>query len=277
MPPDARDPLVRAFGAVLRGHREAAKLSRPQLAESLGCSAQWIEKIETGRKPPSEATADDLDTYFKTTARTFHTMWLEIKEAAAQGRIPLWFRRWVDVEKQAHTLKNWEPLIFPGLLQTREYASDVIRRQPGITVEQVEERLAARLDRQTILARENPVVLFSIIDEGVLHRPLGTPEVMRGQLAHVLEMSSRSNITIQVVPLEAGASCGFDGAFWIANLDREADTVYLESNREGRITDHPADIAEMSNRYAAISADAFSKRQSLEVIAKAMEDRWSTN
>jgi transcriptional regulator with XRE-family HTH domain len=82
-----RDPLIRAFGAVLRGHREAAKLSRPALAKALGCTPQWIEKLETGQRAPSEATSEDLDTYFKT-PETFHRMWIEIRRAGKYTELP---------------------------------------------------------------------------------------------------------------------------------------------------------------------------------------------
>lgn len=272
----AREPLVRAFGLMLRGHREAGGLSRPQLADALGCSAQWIEKLETGRKPPSEATADDLDTYFKT-ATMFHGMWEEIREAAKHAKMPTWFKRWVDVEKQAHTLKNWEPLVFPGLLQTRDYATGVVSRQPDMTADQIEAQVNSRLERQEILTGDDPTVLFAIIDEGVLHRPIGTAAVMCEQLAHLVAMSAQNNITIQVVPLEAGASCGLAGAFVVANLDGEPDNVYLESEREGRVSNHPVEAVAMSNRYAAISADALPKRPSIDLITKVMEERWTAS
>jgi transcriptional regulator with XRE-family HTH domain len=268
-----RDPLVRTFGSVLRGYREGARLSRPQLAEALGCSPQWIEKLETAQKPPSRDTADDLDTYFKT-PRTFYRMWEEIDRIGRRKLPPSWFKQWMDIERQSHTIRHWQPLVIPGLLQTPEYAREVISRQPGITLEQIEEELASRLDRQSILTGEDPTMLFVILDEGVLHRPIGDATTMRDQLAHLLAMAQRSNITVQVIPNDTAGSCGLSGAFEIAHLNNGPDTAYLESYCEGRVTANPSDVITMSNRYAAISADALPKRASLELIAKVMEERW---
>jgi transcriptional regulator with XRE-family HTH domain len=269
-----RDPLVRAFGMVLRSCRNARGLSRPQLAEALGCSPQWIEKLETAQKPPSEASADDFDTFFKV-PRIFHNMWEEIDRLGRRKALPAWFKKWMEIEQQAHTLKHWQPLVIPGLLQTPEYAREIISRQPGITAEQIEEQLARRLERQSILTEDDPTMLFVILDEGVLHRPIGDATTMRDQLAHLLEMAARSNVTIQILPEEAGASCGNAGAFVIASLHNGSDAVYLESDCEGRVTAHPSDVITMSNRYAKISADALPERASLELISKVMKERWS--
>jgi transcriptional regulator with XRE-family HTH domain len=269
-----RDPLVRAFGEVLRRYRENACLSRAQLAESLGCTPAWIERLEKAQKPPSEATADDLDTYFKTPG-IFRKMWEEIRRVGRRKAVPAWFEKWLEAEQQAHTLRHWQPLVLPGLLQTPEYAREIIGRQPGITTEQIEEQLTQRLERQSMLTGDDPVMLFVILDEGVLHRPIGDAATMRGQLAHLLEMAARSNMTVQVLPEEAGASCGLSGAFEIASLRDGSDAVYLESFCEGRVTTHQTDIITMSNRYAKISADALPERASLELMAKVMKERWS--
>lgn len=145
----------------------------------------------------------------------------------------------------------------------------------GITPEQIEEQLAARLERQSILTGEDPTILFAIIDEGVLHRPIGRPEVMRDQLAHLQEMATRNNITVQVVPEDAAASCGIAGAFVLASLSDGSDTAYLESDCEGRVTAHPSDVIAISNKFAAISADALPKRPSLQLIAKVLKERWT--
>jgi transcriptional regulator with XRE-family HTH domain len=94
-----RDPLIRAFGAVLRIYRESAGLSRAALGEALGCTPQWLEKLETAQKPPSRATAEDLDTFFKTPG-LFFEMWREIKKAGRRLAPPPGFEKYAELEKK---------------------------------------------------------------------------------------------------------------------------------------------------------------------------------
>ncbi len=116
------------------------------------------------------------------------------------GVLPPRFRPWVDIERQAHTLRGWDPLLVPGLLQTPDYARTILEAYPGVTDERVQELLTARLERQKILARDTPPPLWTVLDEGVLHRGVGGPDIMRDQLAALLTASEHRNISIQVVP-----------------------------------------------------------------------------
>lgn len=275
-PPRDLDPdsLLGHFGAELRTYRTEGGLSQQQLADALGCSGQWIGQVELSEKSPSEAFALDLDTYFQTNG-SFHRLWQSIRRAYRKLALPQWFKKWVEIEQQAHTLKNWEPLVVPGLLQTPDYARAVLNRQPGVTQDQIDEQIAKRIERQAILTGDEPTMLWVVIDESVLTRPIGDAAVMRDQLAHLIEMSARSNVTIQALPHEAGGSCGLAGAFWIASIRGGLDTVYLESDCEGRVSDHPDEVIATGNRYAAISADALSAKASLRLMTKVMEERWT--
>jgi transcriptional regulator with XRE-family HTH domain len=187
MPDDygcTRDPLIRAFGAVLRAHRETAGLSRPQLAEALGCQPGWIEKLETAQKPPSEATADDLDVYFSTPNRLFWLMWLEIKREGKHPALPPGFSGFVAREAKASAMYIFENMAITGLFQTRDYAYEVLKigRKP----DEIEQLLAKRLERQEIIYRHDPPQIVAVFDEAVIRRVIGSLEVMGDQIRRLM-------------------------------------------------------------------------------------------
>ncbi|GAA0943209.1 helix-turn-helix transcriptional regulator [Nonomuraea longicatena] len=274
MPP-ARDldggasPLA-YFGAELRRLRVQAGLSQDQVGEAVFCSGSLIGLIENAKRSPLPDLAQRCDELLKTDG--VFTRLLPLLRVSSH---PSWFRSWIDVEREARTLCTWEPLIIPGLLQTEEYARAILSRQPGISPDRIEEQVAARLDRQTILVRDDPLLLWAVLDEGVLHRPIGEPHVMRDQLDALITASTRTHITVQVVPLDAGLSCGLVGAFAIASLQGGPDMVYLESEREGRVTDLPDDVAAVTNRYRAICADALPARASIDLIERVIKEKWT--
>jgi transcriptional regulator with XRE-family HTH domain len=269
----SHDPLIRAFATLLRAHREAAGLSRTQLADALGCSPQWIEKLEMLKKSPSEPTAIDLDTHFKA-PDTFHTLWKLIKDRGKRVALPPWFQQWVDTEQVADVLRNWEPLNIPGLLQTPEYARVIMAGEPGITDESLEQRVASRMERQAILTREDPVLFRALIDESVLHRLVGSPQIMRDQLAALVETAQQRNISVQIVPTGTLCTAGLSGAFWIASIAGTTDTVYLEGATVGRVSDDPREVAEIQNRFDALHAEALNPGASIDLMSKVMEDKW---
>lgn len=212
-----RDPLVRAFGAVLRSHREAAGLSRRELAEKLGCQPGWIEKLETAQKPPSEATAADLDVFFKTPARSFWVMWREIKRVGKHLVLPPGFSGFVEQEAKAVAVYGFEAQVIPGLLQKEAYARALM--DAGQPSDELDDLVAARLTRQAIHGRAKPPRMWFVIDESALHRPIGGPEGLREQLTHLAEVAADSSrVQVRVLPYESVTWAGLDGSFEILEL-----------------------------------------------------------
>jgi hypothetical protein len=157
--------------------------------------------------------------------------------------LPTVDRSWGRSQQQeARTLHTWQPLVVPGLLQTEEYARVVIRGEPGITDEQVERAVAARMERQEIFARAAPPLFRAVLDEGVLYRPIGGKEVMRRQLERLVEAVESPRIGIQVVPMALGMTTGILGGFVIAQLPGGPDTVYIQSAIHGHVTNRPEDV-----------------------------------
>src|SRR6185437_606986 len=139
-------------------------------------------------------------------------------------------------EAQARRLRSFEPMVVPGLLQTEAYARAILSTRVGSTAEELDEAVAARIGRQRILDREHPPELWVILDEMVLRRPVGGPEIMREQLAHLTQAARRPHIVIQVIPLAAGAHEGMrGGAFVIAEFADSAAVAYQDAASSGQI------------------------------------------
>lgn len=265
--PDAK-PLE-VFGAEVRRYRKRAGLTQDRLAEITMFSQSLIGFIERGERTPSRNFARLCDDALRAGGELVR-LWEHVTRAAS----PPWFRGWLDVEREAHTLHTWEPLVVPGLLQTEEYARAVLRGEPGITDEQVEKAVEARLERQGILSGPKPPMLWVVLDEVVFQRPVGGEDVMRHQLERLLDSAESSRIGIQVVPLALGSTKGTSGAFAIAQTQGRPDTVYIESAINGHVTDRPENVEAIRARYDTIRAEADPRHASIELIRKAAKS-WS--
>jgi Domain of unknown function (DUF5753) len=135
----------------------------------------------------------------------------------------------VEYEAAATSLRSFKHALVPGLLQPREYARAVLATRANTSDDETDELVTARLDRQVILQREDPTVLWVVIDEAVLRRQVGSDKVMHDQLLRLAEVAERPNITVEVIPYGAGAHSGLLGAFVTADFADAPSIVYLET------------------------------------------------
>jgi transcriptional regulator with XRE-family HTH domain len=273
MPDDhgcTRDPLIRAFGAVLRAHREAAGLSRPQLAEALGCQPGWIEKLETAQKPPSEATADDLDVYFSTPKRLFWVMWLEIKREGKHPVLPPGFSGFVAREAKASAMYIFENMAITGLFQTPDYAHEVLKA--GRKPEEVDQLVAKRLERQEILTRDDPPQIVAVFDEAVIRRAIGSPEIMHDQISRLVEIAEMPQVTLQFVACAKGAYAGLRGAFTILGFEDDPDIAYTEGQLGGQLIDQRAAVRGHMRNFDLIRGAAMPDDESLSLLQSILEN-----
>ena len=152
----------------------------------------------------------------------------------------------------------------------------MLATRPNTTEDEIDNLVAARLARQAILTRDDPPapLLWALIDEGVLYRPVAPAEVMHDQLMHLAGMSRRPNITIQVLPYSAGGHTGLLGAFVIADLDGSPGIVYVEDIADGRVFEDPGTVSRVTLRYKSLQSEALPKGASRELIARVAEERW---
>jgi len=277
-------PLIRAldptpgpldfFGAEVRRWRTAAGLSRDQLGQRTGYSGAQVGRVETGERPPSQDFAQHCDQALPDAGGLF----LRIYHLARRwdGGYPSWFVEWVAAERHASSLHTWEPLLVPGLVQTPGYARALFRAwRSARTGEELDQLVSARIERQSIFERPMPPSLWAVIDEGVLTRCVGSPQTMHDQLVHLLAVSDRFRITIQVIPADAGAHVGLLGAFAIAAFENAPDTVYMESADHGQTTQRASTVLKVSETFDMLRAEALPRGASQDLIRKVAADRWT--
>ncbi|MET8141758.1 helix-turn-helix transcriptional regulator [Sphaerisporangium sp. NPDC005288] len=263
--PRPESPRVR-FGAEMRRLREAAELSQTAVATRLGCTQTQISRLEAATRTPSRSDAERLDLLFGTGESRHFT---RLREHIVTPGGPVWFRNWVEeIEPNAQVLRSWDPLLIPGLLQTRAYARHIFELEPQITPEEVDQRVEARMQRQRILDGQNPPLILVLIDAGVLHRQVGGPGVMREQLERLLEMRTSPMVSVQVV--DPGCLPGMAGPFMIAELPHgQPDAVHADSPVQGHITSDPEYVTSIRRRYETIRLWAYPEHISLKMIEEA--------
>jgi transcriptional regulator with XRE-family HTH domain len=264
------------FGAELRYYRERAGLSQTELAALVNVSHDVISKIETGERPPAKDFPERLDAVPELDSRGGLTrLWGNLRKGLRHRAVPGWFQPWTHFEAQAATLRSYEPLLVPGLLQTGDYARAILAARPGGKHDDLDDQVAARIGRQAVLARADPPQLWCVVDEGVLHRRIGGPKVMHDQLEHLADLAENPQTTIQVIPASAGAHAGLLGGFVIADLDGSPGMVYLETAAEGQIADSPAIVAHAMLRFDALRSEALPRAASRDLIMKVAAEKWT--
>jgi transcriptional regulator with XRE-family HTH domain len=268
-----RDPAANpaAFlGDELRRARVAAGFtSQDALAARLGFDRTVITKAETGHRPPSP----DVLTGWCTACGLDEDMFGRLGALArrSDGSVPPWFQDWVqDIEATAVTLRWFEPLIVPGLLQTEAYARALYATRVGLSTDDVDALVAARLARQELLARGTPPMLWVILDEGVLRRPVGGRQVMAEQVRLLYEATSRPSVRIEVIPASIGAHDGLAGAFIIADLHGQPGVAaYREGTRQGQVVTDREQLTEQMTCWDTLRSEALSRSDSLALLEEA--------
>ncbi|WP_433461720.1 helix-turn-helix domain-containing protein [Spirillospora sp. CA-128828] len=273
VPRRPRDPGVPSspteyFGTELRAYREASGLSRPQFAERLGFTPQWIGQIESGSSTPSDDFARACDTFFGTNG-SFCRIWAWIQDFGRLAVLPPGFPDFIAREREATGMHIFENMVITGLFQTPEYAYEVIKSdKTSATVEQL---VATRMERRLILGREARPNIVALFDEGAIRRPVGSPEVMKAQLEHLIGLADEHNITLQIVPGSKGAYAGLLGAFTIMSFLDEPDAVHVEGHIGAQLVDHPDAVRKFGVRFDLIRGAAMSADDSVDMLRTILE------
>jgi transcriptional regulator with XRE-family HTH domain len=268
---DPRLSPAQRFGRELARVRKAAGLSQVALSGHLGCSSSLVAHIEVGTRTPKTDIAERCDRFFDTGDR-FVRLQREISSPLAG---PGWYIRWSEeIEPRARVLRSWDPLLVPGLLQTEAYARALFAGGLARTEEEVELKVKARMHRQSILDRDDPPIIWALLDEGVLSRRIGEPEVMSKQLDQLIAMSQRPNTTIQIVPQDTRTTVGLTSGFILAELPDSPTVVSVESSVRGGASAEHDFVAQVWDIYDKLRAEAYRVPESLEKIEEA-RGRWN--
>ncbi len=258
------------FGAMLRYHREQAGLSRPDLARQVNKSVSLIQAIELGQRAATPEVTADLE-HALAADGALSRLREEIGDGLGYQPYPSWFQDWLISEREAKKLRWFGSLLIPGLLQTADYARAIFRARIGMSDEEVEEQVAARLKRHEIIAQEPPA-LWAVIDETVVRRAVGGPGVMRDQVNHLIEASQQPWVSVQVIPVNVGVHLGLcAGGFAIADFEEAPAVGYQETACQGQFIDRREDIKTLCECWDTLVQEAlpgWHLKTLLEEVAK---------
>jgi transcriptional regulator with XRE-family HTH domain len=267
--PEGGSPTVRRMqlGSQLRRLREAADISRDDAGFVIRGSSSKISRMELGRVSFKQRDVTDLLKLYGVTDEQEHQRLLTLTEQAnAPGwwhqysdLLPAWYQNHLGLEDAATLIRTYEVQFVPGLLQTEAYARAVIRlghRQADIT--ELDRRVALRMTRKQLLDRPDGPRLWAVLDEAVLHRPMGDTTVLRQQVTALLHQCDHPNIRLQVIPFTRGGHAASGGAFTILRFPLEdlPDTVYLEHLTGALYLDKPEDVDQYTAVISALVIEA---------------------
>ncbi|KIZ13813.1 helix-turn-helix domain-containing protein [Streptomyces natalensis] len=256
--------ILLVFGRQLKRLREWAGMERPEFGAKTGYSAATIASYEQGRRIPPPKFIDKADEVLGA-----HGVLVEMKEEVARARYPAFFRDAARLEATAVGLHVYAAQGLPGLLQTKEYARAVFAMwRPLLDEETIQQRTAARLDRQQVFARMPAPTISFVIEEALLRRPLGGKAVMRGQLEQILLHGQRRNVEIQVMPTAREEHAGLGGAFTLIESREGRRIAYVEAYRDSRLHSDRKAVREIEEQYGILRAQALTPRESLAFVEK---------
>lgn len=277
------------LGSELRQLRLAAGISGTRVVKKLLWSPSKLTRLETGENSTVEpADAVALCTIYEADPET--TARLRAYAAVTKTKRDWWmspeyrpiirpgFKAFLDLEATATVLQNYQSEFVPGLLQTEAYVRVIYERaHQGLPPDDIDRMVALRTTRQEVLKRKNPTMKYtSIINEAILHRPIGDPSVMREQLAHIVEVvESRPNVKVQVVPYRVGAHSGMNGSFVLFQFpDMLAlkPMVYLEGLVDAWIKRSDTDVERYADALSELQALAPGPKESLSMIKEAIKE-----
>lgn len=267
-PIDPQSSMAALFGSRVRKLRTAAGLTQTDVGVLTHVVGSRIAQIEraTGAKPTLELTraldrelvADDL----------LIDLWPYVYREA----FPNWSQAVITYSARAKVMRQYAAHVVPGLLQTPAYAKALLSASRSLRDdEHLEERLAARLGRQTRLTGPDRPELWIILDEAVLRRPVGGSGVMRDQLEHLLRMADEPNITVQVLPFDQGEHDAMGGSLTLLVLPDGSHVAYTEGAHYGQLTEEPDEVERFELTYDDLRAMALPPLASLDLIRSVLE------
>ncbi|MFF7452744.1 helix-turn-helix domain-containing protein [Kitasatospora sp. NPDC008115] len=274
------NPTVRRrrLGAELRRLRDQAGMTAEEVAGRLMVSQSKISRLENGRRSISQRDVRDLCDVYNVADEAMRASLMEMARESRQrgwwhdfNDMPTPYSVYIGLEAEASSIRAYESSFVPGLLQTEQYAQAVVEgTQPDTDALAVQRRVQVRMKRQDRVNGDSQLgSLWTVIDEAVLRREVGSKEVMAHQLKHMLELSQRPNITIQVIPFSHGAHPGMTGTFSLLEFPESADStvVYFEGVTSDLYLEKEADVRRYTSLYDHLRAAALGVAETRTLIA----------
>jgi transcriptional regulator with XRE-family HTH domain len=271
---------LRRLAAELRALRASSGLTRDEVVERTGINVATMYRIEHARVRPQTRTLRTLLDLYGVDKEQQTELVALLRDArergwlhAYQSELPEQYTTFIGFEGEAESAWEYESLFVPGLLQTEDYARAVIGGTlPFASRDEVQRRVEVRMERQEVLRNENPLQLWSIVDEAALRRQVGKTAVMQAQLRHLIQACELLNVTFQVIPFDAGAHPGMPGSFIVLQFTEEAipDVIYVETMAGELFLEEESDIRRYKlvfEHLRAVSASPDASRSLLASLA----------
>ena len=267
------------LGSQLRRFREAAGFTPEQAGFQIRGSRSKISRLENGRVKLKNRDVTDLLTLYGVTDDDMRSKFLELVRQSnvpdwwgEYGDIlPAWFETYLGLEAAAATIRSFEVQYMNGLFQTADYARAVTRfGRKAAQEDEIERWVTLRLKRQELLSRPDPPNIWSVMDEAVLRRPVGSAAVMRAQFRHLAAVAELPQVTIQVIPFTKGAHAGESGSFTVLRFEERdlPDVVYLEQLTNAIYLEQRSDVERYLEVVDEISSQALTPDETTRFFAQ---------
>ncbi|MFF5075248.1 helix-turn-helix domain-containing protein [Micromonospora olivasterospora] len=271
------------LGAQLRRLREASGVTRESAGWEIRASESKISRMELGRVGFKERDVADLLTLYGVVDPDEREAMLKLaRDANNPGWwhrygdvLPSWFQSYLGLEAAAALIRSYEVQFVPGLLQTPEYARAVVllgHARAG--TEEIDRRVGLRMRRQELLSRPEPPQLWAVLDEAALRRPIGGPEVMRGQLTALIEATRSPHVRLQIIPFDAGGHAAAGGAFTILRFGDQdlPDIVYIEQLTSALYLDKRDDLDYYAAAMERLCVEAEPPERTPDLLARLRDE-----
>ncbi|MGV9993478.1 helix-turn-helix domain-containing protein [Streptomyces sp. NPDC003374] len=261
---------MKMVGKILCTFRKTAGHTQRSLAERLVVDEETIASIEQGRRPLKEDLAAALDELLDTKG----ALSVAVANMPEVDLFPRWAEEYIDREREALALSWYDNQVLPGLLQTRAYAGAVFRNEvPALTEDEIEHRVAARIDRQEILHRREPPSVSFVVSEVTLMDRLGGDEVYYEQLRRLREWAELPGVTFQVMPVGRDFHAGLSGPFILVETPDHQRIAYVEGQRRGWMIADPDEVSVLERKYAMLRTQALNPRESTGLLDRRLGEQ----
>ncbi|MBZ4019389.1 helix-turn-helix domain-containing protein [Streptomyces purpurogeneiscleroticus] len=255
---------LRLVGAQLALFRRLSGLTQRELSDRLNVGEETIASIEQGRRPLKGDLAERLDLELGTRG----VLAVAVEYMPEIEKFPVWAAEFIDYEREAIAHYSYENQVFPGLLQTKPYAYAVFRNEiPLLDETEIEERVAARIERQSILHRKAPTTVSFILYEAVLREHLGgDAELHAEQLRHTRACADLPGVTIQVMPFGRPTHTGLSGPFVLLETPDHVHLAYSETQRGGQLISDQDEVSVLARKYAMLRTEALTPEETKSLL-----------
>ncbi|GHC81848.1 transcriptional regulator [Nocardiopsis terrae] len=265
------DPAWRTFGRSMRGFRDSLGLRQADVADAIGVVISHYSSWETGKRRPDPKYVNHLDEELQASGRLVEA-W---EKANRQVQTPMRFAELPDLEAASTQIREYQPLVFPGLIQTAEYARAVFEDTfPGMSADRVDQLVRARMDRQEILDRDPRPLIILLITEGVLHQQVGGRglALLRDQRRRLLADAEAGRVRAQIIPRDTGRHYGNGGAFRLYTFAGEPPVASAEYMTGEIVISDPERHQECLTSFGLLQGEALPEAATLKMLQEMVND-----